>query len=60
MKPEKEKDIYEEEPEIDESLLTPEQKRELEKPFFRKKYLLIWGILVAAIIACIVVVCVLR
>ena len=60
MKPEQDENILEEEPEVDESLLTPEQKRELEKPFFKMKYLLIWGVLLAAIIACIVIICVLR
>ena len=47
------------EPEVDESLLTPEQKQELEKPFFKWKYLVVWGILLALIVACIVVISVL-
>ncbi len=55
-----EKDIEEtEEPEIDESLLTPAQKKELEKPFFNWKYLIVWGVLIAAIITCIIVLAVL-
>jgi hypothetical protein len=57
---EDEERIEEEEPEIDESLLTPEQKEELAKPFFKWKYLVVWGVLIAAIVACIVVICVLR
>ena len=54
-----EKELPEEEPEVDESLLTKEQKEELAKPFFKWKYLIIWGVLIAAIIACIVVLAVL-
>lgn len=48
------------EPEVDESLLTDAQKEELSKPFFKWKYLVIWGILIAAIVACIIVLAVLR
>ena len=57
---EKKNEAVEEEPEIDESLLTDAQKEELSKPFFKWKYLVVWGILIAAIIACIVVLAVLR
>ncbi len=56
----KKEEIIEEEPEIDESLLTPEQKEEMAKPFFKWQYLVVWGVLIAAIIACIVVLLVLR
>lgn len=48
------------EPEVDESLLTDAQKEELSKPFFKWKYLVIWGILIAAIVACVIVLAVLR
>ena len=59
MKLEKEQPEEEIEPEVDESLLTPEQKEEMGKPFFQWKYLVIWGILLLAIVACIIVICVL-
>ena len=60
-KPNEEKEeILEEEPEVDESLLTDSQKEELAKPFFKWKYLVIWGVLIAAIVACIIVLAVLR
>ncbi len=56
----KKKKPEEPEPEIDESLLTPEQKEELGKPFFQWKYLIIWGALLVAIVACIIVIYALR
>ena len=60
MEKRKDEEIEEVEPEVDESLLTPEQKKELEKPFFKWKYLVVWGVLVALIVACIIVLAVLR
>lgn len=44
------------EPEVDESLLTPEQKAELAKPKVSKNWWILWGVLAALIIACVLVV----
>ncbi|MBQ9457661.1 MAG: hypothetical protein IJU64_04050 [Bacilli bacterium] len=48
------KDDYE--PEIDESLLTPAQKKEMEKPLFPKKAAIFIGVLLVLVIACLIVV----
>ena len=47
------------EPEIDESLLTPGQKAELEKPKVGKGWWIFWGVLLALIAFCIVMIVVL-
>ena len=49
----------EDEPQIDESLLTEGQKRELAKTTFNKKWAIFWAVLVALIVACVIVICVL-
>ena len=49
----KEKEV---EPEIDESLLTPAQKRELEKPLFPKKAFIFFGVILVLIIICVIVI----
>lgn len=48
------------EPEIDESLLTPGQKAEMQKHLFTWKWALWWGILIALIVVCIIVIAVLN
>ena len=48
------------EPEIDESLLTPGQKAELEKPKVGKGWWIFWGVLLALIAFCIVMIVVLQ
>ena len=47
------------EPKIDESLLTKGQKRELAKTTFNKKWAIFWAVLVALIIVCVIVILVL-
>ena len=48
--------VEEQEPEIDESLLTPAQKREMEKPLFPKKAFIFFGVLLTLIIICVIVI----
>lgn len=50
------KDDITPEPEIDESLLTPAQKREMEKPLFPKKAFIFFGILLVLIVICVIVI----
>ena len=50
------KDDITPEPEIDESLLTPAQKREMEKPLFPKKAFIFLGVLLALIVICVIVI----
>lgn len=50
----------ENEPEVDESLLTEGQKQELNKPAVSKKWLIFWGVLIALIAVCVIVILVLR
>ena len=49
----------EDEPQVDESLLTEGQKRELQKTTFNKKWAIFWGVLGVLIITCIIVIVVL-
>ena len=44
------------EPEIDESLLTEAQKAEMKKSPFNWKWGLFWGVVIALIIVCIIVI----
>lgn len=48
------------EPEIDESLLTPAQKREMEKPLFNVKWAVFWGVVLLLMLTCLIVILVLR
>lgn len=47
------------EPEIDESLLTPAQKREMKKKTFTWKWALFWGIIATLMLVCLIVILVL-
>ena len=47
------------EPKVDESLLTEGQKRELAKTTFNKKWAIFWAVLVVLIIICVIVILVL-
>ena len=49
----------EEEPEVDESLCTEAQLREMHKSPVSKKWLIFWGVLLVAILICVVVIIVL-
>lgn len=49
-----------EEPKIDESLLTKEQKEELKKKPLNLSYLIFVGVIVALMIVCIVTICLLN
>ena len=49
----------EDEPQIDESLLTEGQKRELSKKTFNKKWAIFWAVLGGLILACVIVILVL-
>ncbi|MCR5348683.1 MAG: hypothetical protein K6E59_03660 [Bacilli bacterium] len=49
----------EEEPQVDESLLTPEQKKELEKKPISWKWLVFWGVLIALMGVCLIFILVL-
>lgn len=44
------------EPEIDESLLTPGQKRELEKPLFPKTAFIFFLVILLLIIICVIII----
>ncbi len=44
------------EPEVDESLLTEGQKRELEKRLFNWKWAVFWGVLATLIVVCVIVI----
>ena len=46
----------EEEPKVDKSLLTEGQKRELAKKTLTWKWLLFWGIVLALIVVCVIVI----
>ena len=52
--------MKEEEPKIDESLLTKEQKEELEKKPINLSYLIFVGVIIILMIACIVTICLLN
>ena len=47
------------EPEVDESLLSPQEKEGYHKPLFRYQWLIVWGILLVLIAICAVVIAVL-
>ena len=44
------------EPKIDESLLTPAQKKEMEKPLFPKKAFIFFAVLLTLVIACVIII----
>ena len=46
----------EREPQVDESLLTPGQKKELEKPAIGKRWWIFWGVLLVLITICVIVI----
>ena len=46
-------------PEIDESLLTPEQKRLMHEKTFNKKWAIFWGVILTLMLICVIVILVL-
>ncbi len=50
----------EKEPQIDESLLTPKQKEEMEKPLFPKKAAIFMAVILALMVVCLIVLAVVR
>ena len=54
------KNEEEREPTIDESLLTPKQKEEMEKPLFPKKAFIFFGVVLLLIVVCVIVILALR